>query len=207
MKNVIKAILIFAAGAGAGCAGSYFFLKKKFDKELIDELDRIKDMPESKEEPEEADYIQEVPDPEDFIEVKQPTGIPSYAQKNVTVTDYSKMAVKGNIDIPSDVDVTDIMDIEPSERPIAHLISVEKYEELTCDHKQENLLYYSDGTITDDFDNIWYRSLDQLIPNASEEDFDEDGYLYAERIDPGQEPVVYEVSRQFMSYNEATGKE
>ena len=202
MNNTIKGIFIFLLGAGAGCAGSYYFLKKKFDRELVEEVENLKkpkkDIPE--------EYTEEVPSQEDFVEVKA-TGLPNYAQKDVNVIDYTKMALKGNIDVPSDITVEDILKSETIEKPIAHLISVEKYEELSFDHKVESLNYYLDGTITDNYDNVWYRSLDQLIPNATEEDFDATGYLYAERENSNGNAILYEVAKQTMTYNEATGNE
>ena len=205
MKNAIKGIFIFLLGAGAGCAGSYFYLKKKFDKELVNEVEKLKEP-----QPEviiDEKYEEEVPDPEDFIEVKQPTGVPSYAKKSSNVTDYTKMALKSHIDIPEDLHVEEILGTEDEKKPTAHLITVDKYEDLSYDHRVESLIYYSDGTITDNYDNVWYRSLDQLIPNASDLDFDESGYLYAEKIDDNGDAVLYEVSKQGMTYNEATGEE
>ena len=201
MNNVIKGIFIFAAGAGVGFAGSYFFLKKKFDKELVEEVENLK-VPKEKVKEE---YQEEVPEQEDFVEVKA-TGIPTYAQKNVSITDYTKMALKDRIDVPENVDVTEILN-DNTTKPTAHLISVDKYEELSYDHRVESLIYYADGTITDNYDNVWYRSLDQLIPNASDLDFDDSGYLYAEKVEDNGEAILYEVSKQAMSYNEATGEE
>lgn len=212
MKNAAKLIAVFLAGAGVGCIGSYLYLKKKFDNDVIfevtKEVEKLRAEKNGESNPEKSpEYENKVPDPEDLIEVKTPTGLPNYIQKNVTVTDYTKMAIKNNIDIPEDVDVSEIVSHENTEKPIAHLIAVDKYEDLFNDHKSESLLYYSDGTITDDYDNVWYRSLDQFIPNATTDDFDSDGYMYAEKEGLDGDLILYEIVKQNISYNEATGKE
>ena len=212
MKNAAKLIAVFLAGAGVGCIGSYLYLKKKFDNDVIfevtKEVEKLRAEKNGESNPEKSpEYENKVPDPEDLIEVKTPTGLPNYIQKNVTVTDYTKMAIKNNIDIPEDVDVSEIVSHENTEKPIAHLIAVDKYEDLFNDHKSESLLYYSDGTITDDYDNVWYRSLDQFIPNATTDDFDSDGYMYAEKEGLDGNLILYEIVKQNISYNEATGKE
>ena len=212
MKNAAKLIAVFLAGAGVGCIGSYLYLKKKFDNDVIfevtKEVEKLRAEKNGESNPEKSpEYENKVPDPEDLIEVKTPTGLPNYSQKNVTVTDYTKMAIKNNIDIPEDVDVSEIVSHENTEKPIAHLIAVDKYEDLFNDHKSESLLYYSDGTITDDYDNVWYRSLDQFIPNATTDDFDSDGYMYAEKEGLDGDLILYEIVKQNISYNEATGKE
>lgn len=212
MKNAAKLIAVFLAGAGVGCIGSYLYLKKKFDNDVIfevtKEVEKLRAEKNGESDPEKSpEYENKVPDPEDLIEVKTPTGLPNYIQKNVTVTDYTKMAIKNNIDIPEDVDVSEIVSHENTEKPIAHLIAVDKYEDLFNDHKSESLLYYSDGTITDDYDNVWYRSLDQFIPNATTDDFDSDGYMYAEKEGLDGDLILYEIVKQNISYNEATGKE
>lgn len=212
MKNAAKLIAVFLVGAGVGCIGSYLYLKKKFDNDVIfevtKEVEKLRAEKNGESNPEKStEYENKVPDPEDLIEVKTPTGLPNYIQKNVTVTDYTKMAIKNNIDIPEDVDVSEIVSHENTEKPIAHLIAVDKYEDLFNDHKSESLLYYSDGTITDDYDNVWYRSLDQFIPNATTDDFDSDGYMYAEKEGLDGDLILYEIVKQNISYNEATGKE
>ena len=212
MKNAAKLIAVFLAGAGVGCIGSYLYLKKKFDNDVIfevtKEVEKLRAEKNGESNPEKSpEYENKVPDPEDLIEVKTPTGLPNYIQKNVTITDYTKMAIKNNIDIPEDVDVSEIVSHENTEKPIAHLIAVDKYEDLFNDHKSESLLYYSDGTITDDYDNVWYRSLDQFIPNATTDDFDSDGYMYAEKEGLDGDLILYEIVKQNISYNEATGKE
>lgn len=212
MSNAVKYLGMFLAGAGVGCIGSYLYLKKKFDNDVIfevtKEVEKLRAEKNGESNPEKSpEYENKVPDPEDLIEVKTPTGLPNYIQKNVTVTDYTKMAIKNNIDIPEDVDVSEIVSHENTEKPIAHLIAVDKYEDLFNDHKSETLLYYTDGTITDTYDNVWYRSLDQLIPNSSDEDFDSDGYMYAEKEGVDGDLILYEIVRQDVSYNEATGKE
>ena len=212
MKNAAKLIAVFLAGAGVGCIGSYLYLKKKFDNDVIfevtKEVEKLRAEKNGESNPEKSpEYENKVPDPEDLIEVKTPTGLPNYIQKNVTITDYTKMAIKNNIDIPEDVDVSEIVSHESTEKPIAHLIAVDKYEDLFNDHKSESLLYYSDGTITDDYDNVWYRSLDQFIPNATTDDFDSDGYMYAEKEGLDGDLILYEIVKQNISYNEATGKE
>ena len=212
MKNAAKLIAVFLAGAGVGCIGSYLYLKKKFDNDVIfevtKEVEKLRAEKNGESNPEKSpEYENKVPDPEDLIEVKTPTGLPNYIQKNGTVTDYTKMAIKNNIDIPEDVDVSEIVSHENTEKPIAHLIAVDKYEDLFNDHKSESLLYYSDGTITDDYDNVWYRSLDQFIPNATTDDFDSDGYMYAEKEGLDGDLILYEIVKQNISYNEATGKE
>lgn len=212
MKNAAKLIAVFLVGAGVGCIGSYLYLKKKFDNDVIfevtKEVEKLRAEKNGESNPDKSpEYENKVPDPEDLIEVKTPTGLPNYIQKNVTVTDYTKMAIKNNIDIPEDVDVSEIVSHESTEKPIAHLIAVDKYEDLFNDHKSESLLYYSDGTITDDYDNVWYRSLDQFIPNATTDDFDSDGYMYAEKEGLDGDLILYEIVKQNISYNEATGKE
>lgn len=163
MKSGIKGLLIFAIGVCTGAAGTYFYFREKFDKELNKEVQKVKN------------YMNAVDhySGETFVEVPEESKEQSRevaAQEKPSLFDYAKLSSqkhKNTSETPP-VSVTTSF----------HLVSPERFEDLSYEYQTQDLIAYRDGVITDTQDNVLYRSFESFVPNSSIDDFDEDGYLY-----------------------------
>ena len=186
MKNFI----IFVIGGCVGATASYFYCQKKFNDMLNAELAKTS----SKEEPS-ADIPEKEPE--------EPSGEQRKAIADIhekpDIFDYSKIAMADKIP-----------PVEPADEYTTRddgnmsMISVEKFEDLSYEYEEQDLIYYKDGIVTDVQDNVIFHGLNELVAGMTEDDFDENGYLYVS--DP-ESQHIYEITKDDRKWSDVFNSE
>lgn len=163
MNSGIKGLLIFTVGVCTGAAGAYFYFKEKFNKELDKEVEKVKHYNDSMDIYSGKNVESEVP--EETAEQTREVAAP----EKPSLFDYAKLSSQKHKNAKPEVVEQDTG---------FHLVSPERFEELSYEYETQDLIAYSDGVVTDTQDNIMYHDLDKFVTGATFEDFDKDGYLY-----------------------------
>ena len=142
--DLLSKIFIFIAGAGIGSAVTYKLLEAKFEQKVKEEIELTKEYYSNK-----NDSVDEtIPDPEEapdeYYEEEKPTEEEKkeYGNvvKNLNYTNYSN--------INKENDIKEVDDVE-----MPYVIPPEELGDFD-DYEQEELTYYTDGVVADDFGNI-----------------------------------------------------
>lgn len=189
-------IFAFIAGAAIGSAGTWYFLKKKYERIAQEEIDSVKErfsVP-----------INPFQDNDDHTEEPQQTENPLLEKKDETFprNDYSSVLKKCGYEDREDDDspflydhVTGAKEENVSENPC--VISPEEYG-LYDDYAKVSLSYYFDGILADEDDEI-VEDIEGTVGVESLKSFgeyDEDSvYVRNDRL-----KVYYEILRDLRTY-------
>lgn len=177
--------LYFLLGLGIGAAGSYFYLKSKFERYAQEEIDSVKEMYKAQktetEEPEEEESFEKV------------SSIAERIKKNNGYVDYST-----KVERPAD----------PMHKPFSEepeIITEDEFGELD-EYEKVTLSYYSDGILADDLS-------DEIVEDAESKvgkdyitkliDDEEDIVFVRNDI----EKIYYEIVKNLQTYKEVTGND
>lgn len=190
----MKKLLIFLIGGCIGATASYFYCQNKFNEMLNKELGKRNAVPE----PVVDADISEKEDPE----VQEDDVKKSIADihEKPDIFDYSKIAMANK----------EAIKIEPEdeftvkEEGHMQLISDDKYQDLSYEYQEQDLIYYEDGIITDVQDNIIFHGLDEMVSGMTVDDFDENGFAHVS--DP-ENQHIYEITRDMRRFDDVFGDE
>lgn len=126
--NVLKTVFIFAAGAALGSAVTYKVVKTKFERIAQEEIDSVKEA-----------FLQDKKDNEEEAEEAEPH---TFSEEDKE--EYTELIKKYNKSDENEVQARVV------DKP--YIIRPDEYDEL--DYETVSLIYYADGILTDDMDNI-----------------------------------------------------
>ena len=178
-------VLMFFMGACAGCAGTYILLKKKYDKDMAEELLKIKRHYENEK------RTNEPPKKSEDIHKEFETEEVSPPKTKPDLKDYAHMIVE------KEKPVAPARSKEEVSTDLRILSSKEEFEDLSDDYRVEDLIVYSDGVVTDIRDKVVFDKFQDVIGAIQGEDFDDDGYLY---VADDLRNRLYEISKDERSY-------
>jgi len=190
MNSGVKGLLIFVAGVCAGSAGTYFYFKDRFNKELDEEVQKVKHYNRQ------IDiYSGDLYENEPKIEpVEEPHEVAN--QDKPSLFDYARISNQKHKNETKKESAPDSTGF--------HIVSPDRFEELSYEYETQDLIAYSDGIITDTQDNVLYNDFNSFVEGASTEDFDDDGYLY---VADDAISRLYEVSLDNRTYADVFGTE
>lgn len=141
-QDLLSKVLIFATGVAVGSAATWFVMKKKYEEV---EYEYVEDNSENEEE--------------------SVTDVPTTDSENDRV-DGNK--VQYNKIIKDSGYSTEEM---PTNKPIPYVITADEYAEME-DYEAIALYYYTDGVLTDEYDNI-VEDIDEVVGEDSLTLFDD----------------------------------
>lgn len=159
-------ILGFIVGAVAGCTSTYFLVKKKIedraDKEIEEVIERFRDRSEPAEQTiendSEEDVIEEIHNAIEVIDKDKETALTIIKELQYDQTsEESEYTVQ----------------IENDDGIKPYIITEDEYGEFG--NEEINLMYYADGILADDYDNI-VSDVEETVGDALKS-FDNDQYL------------------------------
>lgn len=195
--------LYFVLGAVCGAAGTYFYLKKKFEQYAQEEIDSVKetyrvdkkneDAPDEEEQPEEEDKVEIKHVKPDLKEYKKQVAKYKDNKKADSYTDYST-----RIEKPED----------PVHKPFKEepeIISEEDFGEIKG-YDTVTLMYYSDGVLAEDISDEIVDDADEKVGTAYVDEINkEDNDVVYVRNDI--EKIDYEILKNLQTYKEVTGND
>lgn len=155
MNCTLSKVLMFAAGAAIGSVVAWQLTKRKYDRLIDEEIESVKEAfsryryrGEEQSEPvagdtETADQM--------TIEFEEPAGPADYEK-------YSKQYTKDHSN-------TETEEVKSMDKDGPYVIPPEDFGE-DSDYEIKSLTYYSDGVLTDDWDNV-IEDVDDLIGKES----------------------------------------
>lgn len=176
--------LYFLLGLGVGAAGSYFYLKGKFEQYAQEEIDSVKEMYKAQKTEEE--------DPEEEY-FEKTSSIAERIKKNNGYVDYST-----KVERP----------VDPMHKPFSEepeIITEDEFGELE-EYEKVTLSYYFDGVLADNLS-------DEIVEDAESKvgkdyitrliDDEEDIVFVRNDI----EKIDYEIVKNLQTYEEVTGND
>lgn len=191
-------VLYFLAGVGVGAAGTYFYLKNKYEKYTQEEIDSVKEAYKISK----SEAVSENSPGEEMVEVNDVK--PDLKDLKKSMKEYKRKEVKDYTDYSTKV--------EKSENPIhqkfsedPEIISEEDFGEIDG-YETVTLMYYSDGVLAEDIS-------DEIVDNAEEKV----GTSYVDvLLKEGKDAVYvrneitktdYEICKSIQTYKEVTGND
>ena len=185
-----KTIFAFVLGVGVGSASTYFILQKKLMEDL--EAERIKmreyngiqaqntyttESTSIEPEDENGDEKEEEAE-ETFAEAIIKNSVLTEAPEKPDLFDYAKISLGKIKDEPPVEKSHDPIEEEQSESDFKmRKVNVAEFEDLCYSYEMQELTLFRDGYVTDYKDEPIF-TLEELYPNASINDKDEDGHIY-----------------------------
>lgn len=140
----LSKVFIFIAGAAIGSVVTWKILENKFEQKVKEEIELTKEYYSKKDENTATEDESELKNaPDEYYEEKKPTGEKQIYENMVgklNYTNYSNTSSKERVKEDDDV-----------EKP--YVIPPEEFGDFD-DYEQEELTYYTDGIVADDFGNI-----------------------------------------------------
>lgn len=158
MKNTLSNVLIFAVGAAVGSAGTWYFVKTKYEQIAQEEIDSVK------EEFAKCKYDGPQNSDEAAIENDIPEEEESYPDGSVK-DEYIDVVKKLGYHNYSDVEPTHIRPDTSANTSSARVITPDEFG--TEDYKIVELTYWADGVVTDT-KNKRIKDVDGLLGNTLE---------------------------------------
>ncbi len=194
-------VLYFVLGLGVGAAGSYFYLRTKFDQIAQDEINSVKEAY--------ADKLDEIkaslePGPE-----KQSKEEPvKLKHQKPDLMEFSKMVKKeGYRDYSTKVEKPEDPIHEPF-NPDPYEITEDEFGELEDTYEKVSLIFYSDKVLAyESDDNVFEYTDERLTPDFDDhfqEGSDKEEVVY---IRNDIEKVDYAIYKDNRTYKEVTGNE
>lgn len=198
-------VLYFVLGLGVGAAGSYFYLRTKFDQIAQDEINSVKEAY--------ADKLDEIraglePEPECDEEDEKGEKPVKLKHQKPDLMEFSKMVKKeGYRDYSTKTEKPD----DPAHQPFnpdPYEITEEEYEELSDIYDKVSLIFYSDKVLAyESDDNVFEYTDERLTPDFDDhfqEGSDKEEVVY---IRNDIEKVDYAIYKDNRTYKEVTGNE
>ena len=190
--------LYFVLGFACGAAGTYFYLKNKYEQYAQEEIDSVKETYRSK--ADDKSEFEKMPGEE--IEVNDPK--PDLKDLKKDMKDYARKSIKEYTDYSTKVEKPEDPVYQPfTEDP--QIISEEDFGEVDG-YEKMTLMYYSDGVLAEDIS-------DEIVDNAEEKV----GTNYIDVLVKDGKDVVYvrndiektdyEICKNLLSYKEVTGND
>lgn len=187
MNNTLSKVLVFAVGAAAGSAVTYLYLKDKYEKLVNDEIAEMReyymDKYESTEEVEE-----DVPEKEEITDDPIKKEIKQYAR----IAEQMGYVEPGKIERM----------VDEVEKP--YVIEPDAYGEYQ-DYELINLVFYADGVLTDDMDEV----IDDFDDIVGADFMDHYGEYEDDTVFVRNDRLMadYEIQRDERTYSEVIGSE
>lgn len=204
-------VFIFAAGVASGFLGGYFYLSKKFEKELAKQIEEITELYSSKTE-EKAEEEKKTEEPKADSKPVKPTKIPHAAfveAKKNEMEEQAEILSKARYN-GDEIDYGHVQDIE--EVPVVkkhtgpQLMSVDEFND-EVDYEKEDLILYGDYILADAVTDEIIESIEETVGwdnlNIMIKDPRRDSiHLY---IRNDELRTCYEVVYMTVTYKEYTG--
>lgn len=143
-RDLLSKIFIFIAGAGIGSAVTYKLLETKFEQKVKEEIELTKEYYLNK-----GDSVEEdIPDPEEVPDEYYEEYKPTEEEKKEYGDVVDKLSYTNYSKINKENDIKEVDDVE-----MPYVIPPEEFGDFD-DYEQEELTYYTDGVVADDFGNI-----------------------------------------------------
>ena len=183
--------LYFLLGVGVGVAGTYFYLKDKYEKYTQEEIDSVKEAYRTKGEPVSAEPEEEK------VEIKNvkpdiDTLFPDKVAKKVK--EYKNYATK--FERPED----------PVHKPFSEepeIISEEEFGEID-EYEKLTLTYYSDGVLAEELSDEIVENADELVGSDYIQKLEDSDAVYVRN---DIEKTDYEIVKNLQTYKEVTGND
>lgn len=193
-------VLYFILGLGVGAAGSYFYLRTKFDKIAQDEINSVKEAY--------ADKLDEIkaslePEPKDDKEM-EPVKL---KHQKPDLMEFSKMVKKeGYKDYSTKVEKPEDPIHEPF-NPDPYEITEEEYEELSDIYDKVSLIFYSDKVLAYEKDDYVFEYTDERLTPDFDDHFKKNNDEEVVYVRNDIEKVDYAIYKDNRTYKEVTGNE
>ena len=184
--------LYFFLGAACGVAGTYFFLKNKYEQYAQEEIDSVKKAYKDKKEDEQPSEKEEKEEPIKIKNEKPP------------ITEYVKKISDGGY---KDYSTKVERPVDPVHKPFneePYAISPDEYENEEPDFEKTPLTYYADDVLAYELDDELFEDAEEkLIPNFEEHfgDYDENAVYIRNEV----EKTDYVIYRDERTYEEVSG--
>lgn len=194
-------VLYFVLGLGVGAAGSYFYLRTKFDRIAQEEINSVKEAYADK-----LDEIRASLEPEPEKQAKEePVKL---KHQKPDLMEFSKMVKKeGYRDYSTKVEKPEDPIHEPF-NPDPYEITEDEFGELEDAYDKVSLIFYSDKVLAyESDDNVFEYTNERLTP-----DFDDHFQIGSDKeeavyIRNDIEKVDYAIYKDNRTYKEVTGNE
>ena len=190
-------ILAFTVGAVVGSAATWYFVKTKYERLAQEEIDSVKETFAGFKKPEGEEKPQEEPEAESEVTVEA---------SDATVAEYAKVLAKAGYtnysnaeDIPDEIPPEPVTDKTEARDNAPYVIPPDQFGEFD-DYDTISLMYYADGTLCDDNDEILEDPDNVVGPGATDHfgEYDDDVvYVRNDRL-----KVDYEILRSLKTYEE-----
>ena len=199
-------ILAFAVGAAVGSAATWYFVKTKYERLAQEEIDSVKETfagfkkPEVDDKPQEGDHV--IYDGEEYVVGPEVT----LEASDATVAEYAKLLASQGYtnysnaeNIPEEIPPEPVTDKTEARDNAPYVIPPDQFGEFD-DYDTISLMYYADGTLCDDNDEILEDPDNVVGPGATDHfgEYDDDVvYVRNDRL-----KVDYEILRSLKTYEE-----
>jgi hypothetical protein len=195
MNNGIKYFMAFALWGAAGAVVAWKLLEKKYKRIAEEEIDSYKELQNRKVDL--SEVVEEFDEPENLEEqarlaaqAKEKPGIMEYADR-IKDAGYTNYATNSD-----DKEVADVKK--------AYVISPEEFGELE-DYEKVDLVYYADGVLADDMDEVIYDIKDTVGEDSLSRIGEYEDDLIHVRNDELR--IDYEITLDTRNYSDVTGAE
>lgn len=197
-------VLYFVLGLGVGAAGSYFYLRTKFDQIAQDEINSVKEAY--------ADKLDEIraglePEPECDEEDEKGEKPVKLKHQKPDLMEFSKMVKKeGYRDYSTKTEKPD----DPAHQPFnpdPYEITEEEYEELSDLYDKVSLIFYSDKVLAYESDDNVFEYTDERLTPDFDDHFKKNNDEEVVYIRNDIEKVDYAIYKDNRTYKEVTGNE
>lgn len=197
-------VLYFVLGLGVGAAGSYFYLRNKFDQIAQDEINSVKEAY--------ADKLDEIraglePEPEcDEEDEKGEKPVKLKHQKPDLMEFSRKIKENGYTDYSTKTEKPD----DPAHQPFnpdPYEITEEEYEELSDLYDKVSLIFYSDKVLAYESDDCVFEYTDERLTPDFDDHFKKNNDEEVVYIRNDIEKVDYAIYKDNRTYKEVTGNE
>ena len=193
-------VLYFVLGLGVGAAGSYFYLRTKFDKIAQDEINSVKEAY--------ADKLDEIkaslePEPK-----KQPKEEPvKLKHQKPDLMEFSKMVKKeGYKDYSTKVEKPEDPIHQPF-NPDPYEITEDEFGDLGDAYDKVSLIFYSDKVLAYESDDNVFEYADERLTPDFDDHFKKNNDEEIVYIRNDIEKVDYAIYKDNRTYKEVTGNE
>ena len=194
MKNIIKDMFIFAAGAAIGVVATKKFFQTKYEQIAKEEIESVKDVYTYKK----PDVDEDESSDEDEPEPSQKE-LANKAINKPNVMEYADILKKEGYVRYSDVK-EEIEEEDEEEVTHPYVIPPDSFGE---DYETVSLTYYADGVLEDDFEGV-IRNPEELVGSEYPEHFGEyeDDTVFVRN---NEKQIDYEICRDHRPYSEVNG--
>lgn len=195
MSNEVKSTIAFVTGAIVGATAAWFLVKDKYAKLAQEEIDDVKATFARRfnnQHTEQASEEEEVTVKKEENRFAAISSLNAFDPPEVDNTDYSSITSA----LGYSGDVID----EPEEVDKPYVISQHEFGEFG-DYMEISLTYYEDGIVADDDDEI-IDDVEAVLGTDFMNEFEDDIVL----IRNDARKCDYEVSRDYRTYHEVTGR-